>query len=560
MAVSDINRGTGDARSASTGAQFLTLAMKRNIRHLSLAFVSLTVLSFNDCDGQAKIRKLSTIINHPSINVFAPFISTDANALVFLSDNAEDHVLTPFFSFRVRGDWQEPQVLPKAVNTRLNFLRGYGLSADGNTLYFTTMKSPGVGGFDIWASEWRGTTWANPVNLGGPVNSKAHDACPSVTPDGRTMYFMRCDKMTTTGAEQCKIFKIAKKSNGQWDEAVELPDYINTGNSQAPRIMADSETLIFSSDRMDGGKGGMDLFMTRFHDGSWTRPVALDFANTEKDDQYVSVTGLGRYLLRDSPGARKSELVEYLIPGPLRPGGMMKIDGNVSDNDGKPLQAYVSLIDLKNGQRVFNGRPNSDGSFLLYAREGSKYELAVDPEHGNETYYTKILDLTAGDIPQVEKVEVTLKPLVADDELVLGNVRFRENSGELDLDSSDRELRRFVRMATSNPGLGFEIQVLFEGYAEDSLQSSPDLTEIRLDTISSVYVDIDTLGQLFERDTIKVNVTYHNDRTPQQLQSIISYLTSHGVDGGNLTGYVSAQPAVIPGTRRTVVKAKVVKM
>lgn len=534
--------------------------MKRNIRHLSLAFLGVALLSFIECDGQAKIRKLSTIINHPSINVFAPFVSTDANALVFLSDNAEDRVLTPFFSFRVKGDWQEPQVLPKAVNTRLNFLRGYALSADGNTLYFTTMKSPGVGGFDIWASEWHSTTWMNPVNLGGPINSKGHDGCPSPTPDGRTMYFMRCTRMTATSADQCKILKVVKKSNGQWDEPVELPDYINTGNSQTPRIMADSETLIFSSDKMPGSKGGMDLFMTRWLDGAWTTPVALDFANTEKDDQYVSVTGLGRYLLRDSPGQRKSELVEYLIPESLRPRGMMKIDGKVSGDDGEPLQAYVSLLDLNTGQRVFNGRPNSDGSFLLYAREGSKYELAVDPEHGNETYYTKVLDLSAGDIPQVEKVSVTLKPLAVDDELLLGSVRFRDHSSEIDLDSSDRELKRFVRMATSNPHLAFEIQVLFEGYAEDSLQSSPDLTEIRLDTIPSVYVDIDTLGQLFERDTMQVKVTYHNDRTAQQLQSIISYLTSHGVDGGNLSGYVSAQPAIIPGTRRTVVKAKVIRM
>lgn len=527
---------------------------------MSLAFISLALLSFIDCEGQAKIRKLSTIINHPSINVFAPFISTDANALVFLSDNAEDRMLTPFFSFRVRGDWQEPQVLPKLINTRLNFLRGYGLSADGNTLYFTSMKSPGVGGFDIWASEWRGTTWTNPVNLAAPVNSKAHDACPSLTPDGKTMYFMRCDKMNATGAEQCKIFKIVKKSNGQWDEAVELPDYINTGNSQTPRIMADSETLIFSSDKMADGKGGMDLFMTRLLDGTWTKPVPLDFVNTEKDDQYVSVTGLGRYLLRDSPGARKSELVEYLIPESLRPHGMMKIDGKVSNSEGKPLQAYVSLLDLATGQRIFNGRPNSDGTFLIYAREGSTYELAVDPEHGNETYYTRILDLTSGDIPQVQKVDVTLKPVAENDELVLGNICFKDNSAEINLDSADRELKRFVRMATSNPGLGFEIQVLFQGYAEDSLQSSPDLTEIRMDTVPAVYVDIDTLGQLYERDTIKVKVTYHNDRTPQQLQSVISYLTSHGVDGGNLTGYVSAQPAVIPGTRKTVVKARVIKM
>src|SRR5690606_2037337 len=285
-------------------------------------FICLTLVLATDVHGQAKVRKLSTILNHPSLNLHAPYISADANAIVFISDNAEDYVLTPFFSFRENADWQAPQVLPRNVHTRLNFLRGYGLSADGGLLFVSTMKTPGVGGFDIWMSEWKGA-WANPVNLGAPINSRQHEACASLTTDGKTMYFMRCEKMDQNKADLCKIFRVDKQPTGRWGEPVELPAHINTGNSQTPRIMADSETLIFSSDKM-GGKGGMDLFMTRFQDGEWTKPVPLDFVNTEKNDQYVSVTGLGRYLLRDSPGARKYELVEYLIPQELRPHGMMK--------------------------------------------------------------------------------------------------------------------------------------------------------------------------------------------------------------------------------------------
>ena len=198
--------------------------MERTVNRLFPVLVCLLLISFGDSFSQSKVRKLSTIINHPSINVYAPYISTDANALVFLSDNAEDHALTPFFSFRQRGDWQEPQPLPKVLNTRLNFQPGYGLSADGGTLYFSTMKSPGVGGFDICTSDWKGTTWSNSVNVGGPINSKAHEACASVTPDGNTMYFMRCEKMTPISAERCKILKVVKKSNGQWGEPEELPD------------------------------------------------------------------------------------------------------------------------------------------------------------------------------------------------------------------------------------------------------------------------------------------------------------------------------------------------
>lgn len=163
-------------------------------------------------------------------------------------------------------------------------------------------RPPGVGGYDIQVSELKGTTWGDPQNFGLPINTRGHEACPSFTTDGNTIYFMRAEKMDQNKAENSKIFTAKKRSNGQWEEPVELPASINTGNSQAPRIMADGETLIFSSDKMPGNKGGMDLYVSRLQNGTWSNPVALDFTNTDKDDEYVSVNALGRYLLRDSPG------------------------------------------------------------------------------------------------------------------------------------------------------------------------------------------------------------------------------------------------------------------
>lgn len=511
-----------------------------------------------DAYGQASTRKMSTVINHPSLNVYAPFVSADANALIFVSDNAEDNALTPFFSFRDRADWREPQVLPKTVYTRLNFLRGYGLSADGNTLFFSTMKSPGVGGFDIWTSEWRNTAWVNTTNMGAPINSRQHEACASLSTDGKTMYFMRCEKMDQNKADLCKIFRVDKKPTGAWGEPVELPAYINTGNSQTPRIMADGETLIFSSDKMKAGKGGMDLYMTRLVDGTWTNPVPLDFVNTAADDQYVSVTGLGRYLVRDTPGARKNEIVEYLIPQELRPRGVMKVDGKVLGADGKPVPAYLSLVDLATGKRVYNGRPGSDGTFLFYVMEGSRYELAIDPEHGDKVFYSQTLDLTHDPIPQVEKVSAILKTPAPGDEIELDGISFVEHSGELNLGTSDRELQRLARLVTSNPSLKFEIQVSLEGYEEDSLQTNPDLTEIRIDTVSWKYVDIDSLGQLYERDTVSAKMIYHNDRTLQQAEAVIAFLVSKGASPENLTGSVDAVPALLPENKKTRVKARVV--
>ena len=505
--------------------------------------------------SQAKVRRLGTPINHPSVNVSSPFISADGNVLVLVSDNAEDNVLTPFFSVRENNDWIEPIVFPKNIHTRLNFVYGFGLAADGKKMFLSTMKQPGVGGYDIWTTELRGRSWTEPQNPGAPINSKSHEACASVTTDGNTLYFMRCDKMDQSKASGCKIFSVKKKPNGQWDVPAELPSNINTGNSQSPRIMADAETLYFSSDKIPGSKGGMDLYVTKLKNGNWTDPLPMEFVNTDKDDQYVSANSLGRYLLKDAPGSRKNEIIEYLIPEQLRPKGMMKLDGVILDSDSKPVPAYISVVNLTNNQPVYNGRPVADGSYLLYLMEGTRYEVSFDPEKSNFSFQSKELDLTSEKIPQSTRLDAVLKPAAPGDEFNLSLVKFKPNSGDLD-PSSSSELQRLSRVAKNNPALKFEIQVMLSGYLEDSIRSTPDMTEMQIDSIRSQYDEIDTLGQLYKKDTIMVKTTFHNDRTAKQAKSVVDYLVSQGVDNQRLSVFVNAIPATLPENRKLTVKAR----
>jgi len=487
--------------------------------------------------SQAKIRKLPASINNPSINVFAPFISIDGSALLFTSDYADDGTLL-YFSQRESGDWKTPAELPKHLNTRINFLKGYSLSPDGKTIYVTSIKSGGVGGYDMWASDLKGSSWSELRNLFLPVNSKSNDGCPTFTPDGNTLYFMRCEKMDMQKADKCKIFVSRKKPTGQWDEPTELPATINTGNSQTPRIMADAETLIFSSDKFSPNKGGMDLYVTKLRNGTWSAPLPFDFVNTEKNDQYVSVQANGRYLLKEAPGKFKSEVVEYLIPDELRPRGVMKVDGTVKDIAGTPTSAYVSVTDLYNNKRIFSDKPGIDGSFFFYLIEGGAYELSVDHEESTFTYYSKQYDLMENTVLRNDKVNVVLKQLSAGDELTLEALQFKPNSIELDHAAS--ELRRLSRLLKSSPQLNFEVQVLLAGYVEDSVQSVPDLTETVIDSTYITLEAIDTLGQLSTRDSLLIKTRYHNDRTEKQANAILDQLAALGVDRKNLSLFVNS--------------------
>ena len=552
------------------------------------------------CFGQARLRKLPATINHPAINVSAPYISLDGGSLIFVSDNNDENQLTLFHTTKKDAvNWKEPVKMPKTVNNRLTFLRGFALSADGKAMYLSSLKSGGLGGFDILVSELRGTYWAEPVNLGLPINSSGQEACPSLAPDGSALYFMRCEKMDQKNASGCKILVSHQSRLGKWEEPVELPGYINTGNSQAPRILGDGETLLFSSDQFPQNKGGMDLYLTRYDGSNWSRPVPLSFANTAMDDQYVSASYLGRYLLKDQPGPRTSEIVELLFPPGLKPKALVKIDGTVTGLE-NPSSPYIAAFDLKDQRRVYNGRPDKDGAFTLYLPEGARYDLSVEPEKDNYTFYSKTYDFTS-DVPMSDRVEAEIRPVAKGTTLELG-IAFEPNSSQPS-PLSAQSLRRLGRMVKGNPNRKFMLGITLKGYLADSIPSSPDLTEVRMDTLhfsvprvvldtvkldslltlvnergslmgaqadSTMAVAGTTVGAQIDSirekalmtilvDSMAIKKTYHNNRTEAQAHSIINFLTGEGANGQNIGFTTKALPEPVAENRKTIVTVSVVE-
>lgn len=506
--------------------------------------------------AQNKIIHYGAPINHPSINVSSPYMSLEGNSMLFVSDNAEDEVLTVFYSTKPDGvNWKEPVALPKTLNGRLNFLRGFGLSANGRQTYISTTKGGGLGGYDLYVSDLTGTYWAEPVNVGLPVNSKENEACASLSTDGTTMYFMRCTTMNASSASGCRILVATKRPQDlRWQAPVELPANINTGNSQAPRIMGDGESLIFSSDKM-GGKGGMDLFITKKTGSNWSKPVPLDFANTADNDQFVSANSLGRYLVKDSPTKTATEIVELLFPAELKPRAVTKVEGRIS-GPANLASPYVSLLDSKTQTRLLNTRPTKDGSFTLYLTEGGVYNIVIDPEEDNYIFFSALFDLTKEKISTLERLDVALKPVAAGDAIYLAGVRFKEHSSEM-LESSKTELRKVARLINGAPSLKFNIEVNLYGYQKDSVQSDPDLTEMLSDTVhfTVTKTSTDSTGAVTTEttDSLAVKHTYHNDRTQHEALEVVNYLIEQGVPANRVLPASRVFDA-IPEERKTVIK------
>src|SRR4029077_16915524 len=62
---------------------------------------------------------------------------------------------------------------------------------DGRELFFSSNRTGGVGGFDLWASSRRSVRepWSAPVNLEPPMNTASTDQQPTLTANGRTLLF-----------------------------------------------------------------------------------------------------------------------------------------------------------------------------------------------------------------------------------------------------------------------------------------------------------------------------------------------------------------------------------
>lgn len=71
------------------------------------------------------------------------------------------------------------------------------ISADGRVLVFTSLRPGGYGWGDLYVSFLRRGTWTEPRNLGPAVNTAEDEFHPTLSRDGRTLYFART--ILTTG-------------------------------------------------------------------------------------------------------------------------------------------------------------------------------------------------------------------------------------------------------------------------------------------------------------------------------------------------------------------------
>jgi Tol biopolymer transport system component len=207
----------------------------------------------------------------------------------------------------LKGLWQNaPTNLGPTVNSWTQDSTP-SISADGRSLYFSSTRSGGPA--DLWVAT-RATVsdpWDPPGKLGPTINSSDTENTPSISADGLTLYFSswRPGKLGILD-----IWKATRQTTeDEWAAPTPLGQSINSSALDwSPSISADELLLIFCSNRPGGiGKKG-DLWMTRrsTKDDPWSEPMILEPpVNSPYVEATPSISKDGLLLLfqSDRPGA-----------------------------------------------------------------------------------------------------------------------------------------------------------------------------------------------------------------------------------------------------------------
>ncbi|MHC2990592.1 membrane protein [Pontibacter sp. HJ8] len=406
--------------------------------------------------------RLPDDVNNFQLQYF-PSTTADQRNLIFTAraGSRPDQDENIYVSTQQNGVWSAPASISEAINSAAN--EGAAtISGDGKSLVFTSCNRPdSQGDCDLYISFRTGTEWSKPKNMGNVVNSKAWDSQPSLSADGRTLYF------TSTrggGIGKEDIWMTNLNEDGSWQKPVNMGEPVNSkGRDMAPFIHVSGATLYLVSDG-HLGMGGLDIFMTSQGKGkNWTQPENMGYPlNTYADEgsMFISANNQKGYYSRQEmteAGALTIQLYELDVPENWRSKvSSTYAQGRVFHADTKkPLGAVVQLYDVSTDSLM--QQVNSDkisGEYTVVLSEGRQYALYVSAT--DFLMNSLSFDYTSPKSLSPVALDVYLKPVKSGAAIVLNNLFFDTGKYELER-KSKTELDKLITFMRQNPTVRIEI-------------------------------------------------------------------------------------------------------
>ncbi len=468
-----------------------------------------------------KPTKLDKTINTEH-SEYLPCFTADGETLIFTRLSTDEDF---YMSKKGPNGWEESTPIV-AINTPHNE-GAQSISADGKLMIFTACnREDGLGSCDLYFSEVKNGSWSKPTNMGAPVNSRGWESQPSLSADGKTLYFA---KNINPREKNIDIYVSQRQTDGSWGQPQNLGKPINTKDKdESPFIHPDGQTLYFMS-KGHPGLGGHDLFLSRKQaDQSWGEPINLGYPiNTEGSEGalVVSLDGKTAYFASDrgtkSVGTDASvfdtgkpightDIYTFTLTEAARPQPVTFVKARVFDAETKePLSAEVEFLELNNGKKFASKQTDSDGEFLICLPIGQNYSLNVSkPEYlFHSEHFALAENLTTDEsflleiglkriatavvaAPESTKEAVPYKEGVA---IVLKNVFFDTGSAELRSESYP-ELLHLKDLLEKHPTLRIRIN----GHT-DNVGNDADNMRLSQNRAKAVYDFLITKGIVANR-------------------------------------------------------------
>lgn len=345
-----------------------------------------------------------------------------------------------------QGNWLQPEELEDEVNTE--FDEGTpSFTPDGNTMYYTycTQAPEGDRTAEIYMSSRSSAKWGKGTKVEILKDSVTALAHPSVSPDGRWLYFVS-DAVGGQGGKD--IFR-ARINGNDFGPMENLGPEINTPGDELFPYVRDSVTLYFASNGHPG-MGGLDIFRAtldsteHWHVENMRSPI-----NSNGDDFGITFEGVherGFFSSNRNDARGYDHLYSFELPIIT-----VKIEGIVFDVDEVPIEGATvrivgrdglnaKVLTMKNGE--YEVELERDIRYVMMASArgflNQNFELKTGAEEKNETYI----------------VDFYLSPITKP--VVIENIFYDFDKATLRPESK-AALDEMIKMLNDNPNVTIEL-------------------------------------------------------------------------------------------------------
>ncbi len=359
-----------------------------------------------------------TVINDRGYNGVAGF-STDGSQLFLLSHYAAK---TQGISVaRAAGaGWSRPEniTIPYFQN-KSSMVGGY-LSSDGNVFVFSAETYGSYGVEDIYVSlKDDAGRWSPPKNLGSGINSQFQELCPSLSDDGRTLYFSSNGR---GGYGSFDIFKATRLDDSwtSWSTPVNLGPEVNTsGRDLYYRLYESSGTAFYTSTLNSDGYGDIRMVAPRDYTPPEEVPVVED---------------------QDAVVAEPLVATENAV----------RVFGTVTDTrTGQTVPATLTFTSEAGDRTISAG----DSGYEFLATPPERYRVVITaPGYISTMEKLDVTDFSQGAL----EMNFRVQPVERGTTVNLRNVLFVQSKTDL-LPESFAELDVVVEFLKSNPSVAIEL-------------------------------------------------------------------------------------------------------